>query len=843
MRIVNMNRFPFVSKSQELIVIRNLCELPLGKIAASLCDRIALVLLGAGLLAASVDAQDVLTWHYDNARSGVQQNETILTSSNVKASTFGKVFSFPIAGDALAQPLYLTQYPMSDGRLHNVLIVATEEDYVYAFDADGHNPATGYLWRRSMLPAGETWVSYTDVHVVDIKPNVGITGTPVIDRAGGTIYLVAKSKTTSGSITFHQRLHALDIADGSEKLNGPTNITATVPGSGDGGSAVTFDALLGNQRASLLLAPTPSGKSGSSVFVAWASHGDLGKYHGWVMAYNASDISKQTGAWCVTPNGAQGGIWMSGGGISSDNLGNIFLAVGNGTFDAYSGGKDWGDTALRFNLNGFGLAVEDSFTPENQHSLDVADNDMGTGAMVLLPAQGGSIPHLAVTNDKSGTIYLINRDKMGGYLTARDSSVQDFGDGGYPIHSSFAFFNNSLYMAPDGGPLEAWAFNPTPALFSTSAYSKSDINYGCKGCDPTGSTPSVSANGASNGIVWALDNSNYYVDPAVLHAYAAGNLEDELYNSNQAGNRDKPALATKFTTPTIASGRVYVGGRNAVTVYGLLGTAPQSTVTPQFSLPAGTYSGPQTVTITDSMPNAAIYYTYNGTTPTTRSTRYTTGIYVENSETLKALAVAPGLSASAVASAAYTIGITTPPPNQVEVPLGSEANLIGIFSDGTKFTNGGLNTAGSAYSSNLLGSSLTYGGAKYIIGAANQKNVVKGTSPPVIKLTAGNYSALKLLGVAVIGNQGTPQVFTVTYSDGTTQKFFQDISDWVTPQHYAGESIALSMPYSDASGGGKTAGTYYLYQYSFTLNSAKTVASLTMPSNPEVIVVAVTLIK
>jgi hypothetical protein len=571
MKSANLNCVSRVYIPNESGATGNSIEIPLGKTAIRFCAGIALMLFGVGLLTAPLAAQDVLTWHYDNARTGVQHNETILTPSNVKSSTFGKVFSYPVAGDVLAQPLYLKQYTMNDGKPHNVLIVATEEDEVYAFDADGHNPAAGYLWRKSMLPADETWVSYNDVHVVDIKPDIGITGTPVIDRTGGTIYLVAKSKTTSGTLTFHQRLHALNIANGSEKLGGPTNITATVSGSGDGGSTVTFSPLLNNQRASLLLAPTPSGKSAASVFIAWASHGDLGHYHGWVMAYNASNIAQQTGAWCVTPNSTQGGIWMSGGGISSDNLGNIFLAVGNGTFDAYSGGKDWGDSALRFKLTSSGLAVEDSFTPEDQHSLDVSDNDMGTGAMLLLPTQRGSIPNLAVTVDKSGTIYVINRDKMGGYLTARDSSVQDFSDGGYPIHSSFAFFNNTIYMAPDDGPLQAWVFEPTPQLFSTSPYSKSEINYGCKGCDPAGSTPSISANGTSNGIVWAIDNTDYYWGAAVLHAYAAGNLENELYNSKQAGNRDKPGLATKFTTPTIASGRVYVGGRNVVTVYGLLG--------------------------------------------------------------------------------------------------------------------------------------------------------------------------------------------------------------------------------------------------------------------------------
>src|ERR1700760_4627466 len=247
-----------------------------------------------GLLAAAscARAQDAATWHYNNARTGVQSAETILAPSNVNSANFGKVFSLPVIGDVYAQPLYLRQYPMSDGKLHNVLLIATAPDYVYAFDADGKNPAQGYLWRRPLLGAGETWGSYTDVENVDIKPNIGIIGTPVVDRAGGTIYVLAKSKT-SGTTKYIQRLHALNIANGAEKLNGPTTIQATVKGLGDGGTTVSFNPLRENQRSALLLAPTPSAGSGRSVVIAWASHGDHGLYHGWVIAYDAANISHQ----------------------------------------------------------------------------------------------------------------------------------------------------------------------------------------------------------------------------------------------------------------------------------------------------------------------------------------------------------------------------------------------------------------------------------------------------------------------------------------------------------------------------------------------------------------------
>lgn len=803
----------------------------------AVCSVLLAGLLGAG--AARSHAQDVTTWHNDNARSGVQPNETILTPANVSASTFGKVFNFPVVGDVYAQPLYLSQYTMLDGQPHNVLIVATAEDYVYAFDADGNNPAQGYLWRQSMLASGETFVSYLDVGgVSDIKPNIGVIGTPVIDRSAGAIYLVAKSKTTASTPVFHQRLHSLNIADGAEILNGPTEITATVPGTAEGGTTVSFNTLLNNQRSALLLAPTPSGTSGNSVVISWASHGDKGTYNGWVISYNSSDISQQTGAWVATPNGTKGGIWMCGGGPSSDNEGNIFLAVANGLFDTNS---DYGDSAMRFTLGSGGLTVADSFTPGDQATLSSSDKDMGTSAFVLLPTQSGPLPNLGITADKSGTIYLVDTDKMGGYLTPQDASLQNF-SAGFTIHTSFAFFNNTLYNAPDRGEMSAWAFDPSTESLATTPASTSSHEFGCSTCVPTGSTPAISANGTSDAILWAIDNSYYYNDPGVLYAFDATNLANELYDSSQAANsRDAAAVAIKFTVPTIASGRVYVGGRNAVNVYGLLSVAPPVTATPQISPNGGTFTSAQTVKITDTTAAAVIHYTTDGTAPTNKSTTYSGSITVAASGTIQAIAIAPGDSQSALAKASFIINTVPPPPAQVQMPLASYANLAGIYTNGTKFTTGGFNTTGSAYSASLLSKSLTYGGVTYAIGAPNVKDMVRGSSPPVIKLSGGTYKTLKLLGAAISANQKTAQVFTVTYTDGTTSKFSQSISNWLTPQHYKDESIALSMAYCDTSKGGQTKSAHYLYQYSFTLNSAKTVKSLTIPSNKDVIVAAVTL--
>lgn len=783
---------------------------------------------------ARVHAQDVTTWHYDNARSGVQSSEAVLTPSNVKSSTFGKVFSFPVLGDTYAQPLYLGQYTMSDGKLHNVLIVATAEDYVYAFDADGKNPSAGYLWRKLLLGAGETWLTYLDEHSdFDIDPNIGIISTPVIDRAGGTIYVVSRSKTTSGTVKFFQRLHALNIANGAEKLNGPTTIQASVPGLGDGGTTITFNPQIQNQRAALLLAPTPGAGSGNSVFLTWASHGDQGAYHGWVMAYDAKNIALRNGAWVDTPNGAQGGIWMAGGGPSSDNAGNIFLADGNGTFNANTGGSDYGDSAMRLTLGSSGITLADYYTPANQNNLNSVDDDMGTSAVALLPPETGSLPHLAVTLDKSGTIHLFNRDNMGRFTTPTDSSVQSFSGSTGKSRNNLAFFNNTLYGGLGGVPLQAWTFNPQTNSFITTPQSKSNNIFGCS-CNSAGSTPSVSTSNAGNAIVWTLDNSGFYHKPAILYAYDPANLATEYYASTQAANsRDAAAIAVKFTTPTVANGRVYVGGRNAVTVYGLLSTHAPLTAAPTFSPGGGTYATAQTVTLSDSTPNASIYYTTNGTPASTGSALYTGPIQVTTSETIEAVALAPNFSQSTNTIASYTIGA-----GQTKVSLASAANTFGIYTDGTAFTTGGIDGTGAAYSGNLLGASLAFSGTSYTILPANQKDAVKGAV--AVTLPAGKFAHLRLLGTGLAGNQ-LSQVFTVTYTDGTTATFTQSLSDWFTPQHYAGEAVALAMPYRNLKTGARDNRTFNLYQYTFALNSAKTVKTLTLPANTKVAVLAVTL--
>jgi chitobiase/beta-hexosaminidase-like protein len=797
--------------------------------------RIGLTAVWLMLMKFIAPAQDVSTWHNDMARTGVQPSETILNAGNVNSQQFGKVFSFAVTGDVYAQPLYLSQYMMGDGVAHNVLIVATAQDYIYAFDADGNNPGQGYLWSKSLVGSGETWVSGSDVGTVDINPNIGIIGTPVIDRSSGTIFVVAKSKDTSGTVpVFYDRLHALNIADGSEKLNGPTIISASVPGTADNSSSVTFNPAVENQRAALLLAPTPGVGSGSSVLIAFGSHGDKGSYHGWLISYDAADISNQNGAWTTTPNGIGGGVWMSGGGVSSDGEGNLFAASGNGLFDANVNGPDYGDSAVRLSLSSAGLQAVDSFTPADQLSLDTGDHDMGMSAMLLIPTQPGPLPHLAVTSDKTGTVYLINRDQMGGFNTPDNSAVQSLVTG-YHIHSSTAFFNNKLYLGLDNGPLQAWTLNAatdqlvaqsaTSTVFTTPAYSGG------------GGTPSISANGTNNGIAWIIQDTQYNSGPAVLHAYNAADLSQELYNSQQAANgRDTAAVAVKFTTPTIAGGRVYIGGRNAVTVYGVLSIHSPLTATPLITPGSGTYSSAQTVSITDTTPNASIYYTTDGTAPAMSSTLYTSPIQVSRSETIEAIAIAPGLAQSDKAIATYIIKL----PTQVQVPLPG-ANIVGSFPDGVVVKSGGLDRAGLAYSGNQMGSSITLSGIKFMLGSAGRLNTISTSHATVIPLPVGHFSKVQLLATAVHKDL-SGIAFTVTYTDGTASRFTQNMSPWTVSKRHSGELVAYTGSYCDTSTGGRVNQNVYLYRYSFALNSAKTVQSITLPANSEVAIAAITMV-
>jgi len=507
----------------------------------------------------TVLATDVPTYHNDNFRTGQNLQETTLTLSNVNSSTFGKLFTVSVDNVIDAQPLILSSLSIA-GVTHNVLYAVTENDSVYAFDAD-----TGAsLWHVSVLGSGE---SPSDTRgCSQITPKIGITATPVIDRASGphgTIYVAAMSKNGS---TYYQRLHALDITTGAEEFGGPVTVQAKYPGSGDNSmnGYVIFDPKQYAERAGLLLL-------NHVVYTAWTSHCDIRPYTGWVIGYSESTLA-QTSVLNVTPNGSEGAIWQAGDGLAADGSGNIYFLDANGTFDTTLNGQgfpnmgDYGNAVMKVSTANGALAVADYFNMYNTVSESDADEDLGSGGVLLLPPMkdaDGTTQNLAVAAGKDSNIYLVNRNNLGKFSPNNDSAIYQEIDGALPggDWSMPAYFHGNVYFGPQGNNLLQFRFSK--AKLSTSPASKSTAVFGYPG-----STPSVSANGAKNGIVWAIEHSN----PSVLHAYDALNIGIELYNSNQAaGGRDQFGAASHFGTPAIVNGKVYVGTTTGVAVFGLLG--------------------------------------------------------------------------------------------------------------------------------------------------------------------------------------------------------------------------------------------------------------------------------
>ena len=514
---------------------------------------------------------DVLTYYNNANRTGVQAAETILTPANVNSTSFGKKLTFPTDGYLYAQPLYVGGLGLPDGLVHDVVIASSVHGTMYAFDADGNNPGQGYLWKTSVVPAGETQVVTSDYGCGNPSPETTLLSTPVIDRTTGTIYALSKTKNTSSG-AYIQRLHAISLIDGSEKPGSPVGISAAVAsntGAGASGGTLSFDAVKENQRSALLLA-------NGTVWIAWASHCDIGPYHGWVIGYNGSTLA-QNAVYVNTPNGSDGGIWMAAGGPAADAQGYIYVIGGNGTFNPPT--NDLADAGIKLAPPTAGLtpAVADYFVPSNQQALSNADLDVGVSQPLLVADPASSVaPQLMVETDKTGRIYLLNTAHMGTYDTGThgpnglNGDVQDFTIGG-SIFNNFAYFNNKLYVGGSGLPLQAYAFTAggQGAAGSLSTSPASHTTFNMPGSGPGGGTgPNISANGTSNGIAWALTHSG---SNAVLYAFDANNLATQLYGSNQAaGNRDLGPAPVKFTSAVVANGHVFVGGQSSLVVYGLL---------------------------------------------------------------------------------------------------------------------------------------------------------------------------------------------------------------------------------------------------------------------------------
>jgi hypothetical protein len=502
---------------------------------------------------------NVTTYHNDTARTGQNLTETILTPSNVNSSSFGKLFVITVDGKVDAQPLYLTQVSIPNQGTHNVLFVATEHGSVYGLDADSGKA----LWQVSMLAAGET--TSDDHGCGQITPEIGVTSTPVIDpKAGphGTIYVVAMSKDGSGG--YHQRLHALDVTTGAEEFSGPQNIQASFPGNGDNssGGKVVFDPAQYAERAGLLL-------QNGVVYTGWTSHCDARPYTGWIMGFDQSTLA-QVSVLNVTPNGNEGSVWMSGAGLAADTSGNIFLLDANGTFDTtldangFPSQGDYGNAFLKISSANRQLTVADYFEMSNQGAENGSDEDLGSGGALVLPDlqdSSNQTRHLAIGAGKDANIYIVDRDAMGKFNPNTNNIYQEIqGALSGSVFSMPAYFNNTVYYGAVGDNIKAFAI--TKAQLGSTPTSQTSNAFGYPGA-----TPSISANGTSNAILWAAENAG----SAVLHAYDATNLGHELYNSNQAsGGRDQFGAGNKFITPMITNGKVYVGTTNGVGVFGLL---------------------------------------------------------------------------------------------------------------------------------------------------------------------------------------------------------------------------------------------------------------------------------
>jgi hypothetical protein len=490
----------------------------------------------------------VLTYHNDNARTGLYPAETILTPSNVNQTMFGKKFAQRVDGYVYAQPLFVPGLTIR-GQTHDVVFVVTENNSVYAFDANASGPV---LWHTNV----GTSLSCSDLNDCgDLVPGAGITGTPVIDPATQTMYLVALTKDSAG---FHHRLHAIDLTTGAEKFGGPVDVSPTVPGTGANSQngMVAFDPGTHYQRCALLLA-------GGVVYIGIGANAESNSdNHGWIVGYRAGNLTP-TVTFCTSPNDYWSSIWQSGGGLSADSAGYIYAETANGTFDVDTGGSDYGDSAIKLDSTG---KVVDYFTPYNQAHLSSADIDFGSANPVILPDQSGPAAHELLASGKPGVLYLIDRDSMGHFHSGSDSQIvqavsvfpNTSGDTS-GIFASPAYWNGRAYVSGIDGGVKVFTLSAGKLSSSPTSQTAAHFSF-------PGATVSVSSNGAAAGIVWALEGAN-----GVLHAYDATNLASELYDTNQAsGGRDTPGQPVKFAVPTIAMGHVYVGTQTELDVYGLL---------------------------------------------------------------------------------------------------------------------------------------------------------------------------------------------------------------------------------------------------------------------------------
>ena len=770
----------------------------------------------------------VLMQHNDNARTGQNTSETILDTTNVNVSQFGKLFAMPSDGQVYAQPLYVPGVTINGG-VHNLVVLATENDSVYAYDADSSGAP---LWKASMVDAahgagaGETALNSATTTGCNEMPQVGITSTPVIDPTSKTIYVEAKS--TDGVNYFH-RLHALDLLTGNEKTPGPVVIAGTVSGTGDGSSngQLSFDNLLQLNRPGLLLL-------NGTIYIAYGSHCDFSPYHGWLFAYDEATFTQKS-VYVTTPNGGLGGFWMSGAGVAADASGNIFIASGNGDFDTINvPATETGDTILKFSATNQILTQLDYFTPEDQGSLDTGDIDLGSGGVLLVPDQSGSFPHILVQAGKEGRIYVVNRDQMttnnSHYCSGCSNDPEIIEESGIPAVGSSggqggmfniaAYWNNTLYFWGVNDVLKSIPITNGLPDFTHVTGSTPQIGF-------PGAGVSVSSNGMTPGsaIVWAINGTQYGSPgpgpgPAVVYAYDATNILTMLYSSAQNATRDAAGNAAKFAVPTVANGKVYVGTSTEVDVYGLVGTNPLpniSSINPS-SATAGGPAFPLTVNGSGFTNGATVNFGSNPviTPSSVTSTQIVATIPAADIATAGTVNVTVTNPAAGGTSNAQTFTINNPAPTETSLsPTSATAggaaftltvNGTGFVSTSVVKFNGAAKTA-----TFVSATQLTAAIAAADIATAGTASVTV-TNPAPGGGTSGtlsftiNGSALTLTSIAPASTTAGGAAFTLTltgtgFATGATVNFGTNPA--IIPSSVTGTQIVAAIPAADIA----TAGT------------------------------------
>jgi hypothetical protein len=677
---------------------------------------------------------DVLTHHNDVARTGQNLNETILNPGNVNVSQFGKLFTQNVDGIVAAQPLYASGVLMGDGLVHNIVVVATQNNTVYAYDADnnlGNNAAP--IWSVSLNDGG-TADPIADYGCTGTGfKQIGITSTPVIDTAKTTIYVVAKTVNSQGVRQF--ALHALNITNGAETLGGPTTINGTV-------GSDSFLVVYQIQRPALLL-------ENGSIYIGFGGNGcDIYNYNGWLFVYSSSNLQQQT-VFEIAPNGKWSSLWGGGAGPAVDEFGNIYIVTANGTYDGPGAGNDYGDSVLKMNWNGSTLGIEDYFTPYNQLYLDDNDLDLGSSGALILPDQPGNYPHELIAGGKEGTLYLINRDNLGQYNGTTDNVIQEIpGASAFELDGVPTYWNGNVYIAGDHDVTKQYGL--INGMLTTQPVSETTVTFGGNGAEST----SVTSNGTSNGLLWALDHTNY-----VLYAFDPNNLATEFYSSRKAAHaRDQVGAMVRFGAPTVSNGKVYVGGKTEMMVFGLLpllspaagnnqsGSPSQLLATPLTVLAADAYShaplsgititcsdghaggtfspgttqttgSSGTITFTYQLPGAPKEITITCTSPTTTTTTFSE-------------ACSPGAPTAMKGTAGnnQTAPPQTPLPKPLTVKV-TDANGFAVPGVTVTFTDNG---AGGSFSPpSAVTNSLGKASTQYVTGANAGKISITASAPGV----------------------------------------------------------------------------------------------------------------